>query len=96
MGAYLVSVFEEDVDSVVVAHELGDPSREGVRFSLELVHPVTFIILIILKGLSSPWMLKMSSLKPASLGQTLYMGRVLVARWTKRECSANAKRALPG
>lgn len=54
VGANLVSVFEEDVDSIVVAHKLRDPTRERVCFSLELVHPVVFINNIVLKGLSSP------------------------------------------
>lgn len=80
MRAYFVSIFQQDVDSVVVAHELGDSGGKGIDVSLQFVNPVAFIIIIILRGLSSPWMLKISSLKPANLGQTLYIGRVLVAR----------------
>jgi hypothetical protein len=35
-------------------------------------------------------------LNPEILGQTLYIGRVLVPRWTNRECYAKANIALPG
>lgn len=80
MTADLVSVFQQNVHTVVVTHELGNPSSEGIWLLLELIDPVACIDCRVLRGLSSPWMLKMSSLNPYSLGQDLYMGRVLVAR----------------
>lgn len=40
VGSYFVSVLQEDVDSVVVADELGDSGCEGVDFVLAFVNPV--------------------------------------------------------
>jgi len=38
----------------------------------------------------------MSSLRPLRRGQTLYIGRVFVERWTYLEYYGKANRALPG
>jgi hypothetical protein len=38
--SHFVSVLQENVHSVVVAHELGDPGGEGVYLVLALVNPV--------------------------------------------------------
>jgi hypothetical protein len=68
--------------SVVVLDELGQPVGEGVGGFGSLVDPVACVEGGVLRGLSSPWMLKMSWLKPSRRGQDLYMGTVLVLRCT--------------
>lgn len=80
--AHFIAVAKQNVHSVVVFDEFCQFIGEGVLSLLTLIDPVTWVRVCVLCGLSSPWIAKMSWLKPCSLGQTEYMGRVLVLRWT--------------
>jgi len=75
-----IAVLEQNVDSVVVLSELTDSVRKRVHLFFSLINPVACISIYILKGLSSPWIAKMSWFIPCSLGQTEYIGSVLVLR----------------
>ena len=60
----LVSIAQKHVHSIVVLQEFAYSQCKRIGISFGVVDPVICIEKVVLRGLSSPWMLKMSWLKP--------------------------------
>lgn len=62
--AHLVSILEKHVNTVVVSQEVTNSVGIWVSSLNVFVHPVVCVTTHLLRGLSSPWIMKISSLTP--------------------------------
>lgn len=67
-----IPISQQHMYTIIMPDKLIEPSRIGVDCVFgQFVNPMVYIIGEVLRGLSSPWMLKMSQLRPKARGQML-------------------------